>query len=56
MAPTMAPTMAQTTATSGGGGGGCFPSQAKVYLRNGKSITMSELKLGDEVQAGTDLN
>ena len=32
---------------------GCFPSTAKVTLNNGKSITMSELEIGDKVQTGT---
>ena len=31
---------------------GCFPSSAKVYLENGKSATMSELQIGDQVQTG----
>ena len=30
----------------------CFPSIAKVKLQNGKSITMSELQIGDQVQTG----
>ena len=30
----------------------CFPSNAKVNLENGKSVTMSELKIGDLVQTG----
>ena len=32
--------------------GGCFPSTARVTLKNGKSITMSELQTGDKVQTG----
>ena len=32
--------------------GGCFPSMAKVNLENGKTVTMSELQIGDHVQAG----
>ena len=28
----------------------CFPSLAKVKLGNGKSLKMSELKIGDQVQ------
>ena len=30
----------------------CFPSTSKVKLANGKSVTMSEVKLGDQVQTG----
>ena len=30
----------------------CFPSAAKVTLKNGKLVTMSELKIGDKVQTG----
>ena len=31
---------------------GCFPSMARVSLENGKSATMSELRVGDKVQTG----
>ena len=31
---------------------GCFPSEAKVSLENGKSVTMSELQIGDKVKIG----
>ena len=30
----------------------CFPSESKVNLENGKSVTMSELNIGDRVQTG----
>ena len=30
----------------------CFPSSARVILENGKSVTMSELQIGDRVQTG----
>ena len=30
----------------------CFPSDAKLTLKNGKSVKMSELKRGDKVQTG----
>ena len=30
----------------------CFPSRATVFLENGKSVRMSELKTGDKVQTG----
>ena len=30
----------------------CFPSTSKVNLANGRSVKMSELKLGDQVQTG----
>ena len=36
------------------GGCGCFPSAAKVSLENGKSLVMSELQVGDRVQAGME--
>ena len=32
---------------------GCFPSVSVVNLDNGKSVTMSELQVGDKVQTGT---
>ena len=30
----------------------CFPSTSKIKLANGKSVMMSELQLGDQVQTG----
>lgn len=33
-------------------GGGCFPSSERVTLRNGKTVIMSELQVGDKVQIG----
>ena len=33
----------------------CFPSFSKVSLSNGKSVRMSELQIGDEVQSGMHL-
>ena len=30
----------------------CFPSEARVSLENGKSVSMSELQIGDKVQTG----
>ena len=30
----------------------CFPSTSKVNLENGKSVPMSDLQLGDQVQTG----
>ena len=36
--------------------GSCFPSLAKVMLRNGKSIRISELKVGDQVRTGKWIN
>ena len=30
----------------------CFPSMAKVQLQNGKTVTMSELQIGNQVQTG----
>ena len=30
----------------------CFPSHAKVNLENGKSLTMSELQVGDKIKTG----
>ena len=36
--------------------GGCFPSLANVMLRNGKSIRISELKIGDQVRTGKWFN
>ena len=33
----------------------CFPSDSKVYLKNGEQRAMSELQIGDQVQAGTDI-
>ena len=35
-------------------GPSCFPSAAKVNLQNGKSVTMSELPIGDQVLAGKE--
>ena len=34
--------------------GACFPAEAILKLENGKSIAMSELCVGDRVQAGID--
>ena len=33
----------------------CFPSSARVQLRNGKSVTMSELQIGDHVLVGKEI-
>ena len=30
----------------------CFPSNAQVKLENGKSVTMSDLQIGNQVQTG----
>ena len=30
----------------------CFPHGAKVKIENGNSVQMSELQIGDRVQAG----
>ena len=30
----------------------CFPSDAQVKLENGKSVTMSDLQIGNQVQTG----
>ena len=35
--------------------GGCFPALAKVVTVNGKLVTMSELKKGDQVQTGISI-
>ena len=37
------------------GGGGCFPSTAKVILKNGNSVLMSQLQIEDQVQTGIRL-
>ena len=36
-----------------GASSSCFPSTASVNLQNGKSVTMSDLQIGDKVQTGT---
>ena len=33
----------------------CFPGIAKAMLQSGKSVMMSELKTGDQVQTGNTL-
>ena len=33
----------------------CFPSTARVQIPNGKSVTMSELQIGDHVLVGKEL-
>ena len=30
----------------------CFPSEGKVETENGKTVTISELQIGDKVKAG----
>ena len=35
--------------------GSCFPTTARVNLEGGKSVTMSELQIGDRVQTGKDI-
>ena len=30
----------------------CFPASAKVFLQNGKSMMMSEVQIGDQVESG----
>ena len=34
---------------------GCFPSAASIRLGNGKSKTMSELQIGDQIETGISL-
>ena len=46
-------TTTTTTTTAAPSGGGCFPSASKVKLKNGKSVMMSGLQIGDQVQTGT---
>ena len=41
-----------TTTTTKTPSGGCFPSSGKVFHKSGKSVTMSELQIGDLVQTG----
>ena len=54
-APTTAmKTTAATEAPSESGGGGCFPSSATVKLVNQKSVSMSDLQIGDQVQTGRE--
>ena len=33
----------------------CFPSTSTVNLENGKTVTMSELQVGDKVQIGRSM-
>ena len=42
-----------TTTPSPSSSSGCFPSESRVKLENGKSVTMSELQIGDKIQTGT---
>ena len=44
-----------TTTTAAPSGGGYFPSASKIKLENGKSVMMSELQIGDQVQTGADV-
>ena len=30
----------------------CFPSEGKVETENGRTVTISELQIGDKVKAG----
>ena len=34
----------------------CFPSKSSLNLKNGKSVTMSQLQVGDEVQTGRGID
>ena len=45
-----------TTTTTTASPGNCFPSSARVMLENGKSVTMSELQIGDKVQTGMHMS
>ena len=38
-----------------GGGGSCFPGSATIQVENGKSVKMSQLQVGDKVEAGNYL-
>ena len=33
----------------------CFPSSARLMLESGKSVTMSELKIGDRIETGEQI-
>ena len=46
-------TTTTTTTPSPSSSSGCFPSESRVKLENGKSATMSELQIGDKIQTGT---
>ena len=35
---------------------GCFPNFAKVKIKNGNSVRMSDLKIGERVQTGKNIN
>ena len=52
--PTTTTTATTTTTTTQApsGGSSCFPSAARVFLKSGKSVPMSELQVGDHVQIG----
>ena len=43
----------RTKAPGASSSSSCFPSSASVNLQNGKSVTMSDLQIGDKVQTGT---
>ena len=47
--------VAETNSRPWYGNLGCFPSDAKVRLENGDSVTMSELQIGDKVQTGISI-
>ena len=49
---TTPPPTSPTTTTKSSSGSSCFPSTAKIYLQSGKSVTMSELEVEDQVLAG----
>ena len=49
--PPPPPPLPQSSSSSSSTGG-CFPATAKISLDNGRSVTMSELEIGDHVQIG----
>ena len=48
------PYSSTTTTAPPPGPSACFPSSARVHLQNGKSVTMSQLQIGDQVLAGKE--
>ena len=46
-------TTTTTTTPSPSSSSGCFPSESRVKLENGKLVAMSELQIGDKIQTGT---
>ena len=52
---TAAPPSSSSSSSSSSSGSSCFPSVSQVSLEDGKSVPMSDLKIGDKILTGMNI-